>query len=67
MFHNFGCVDDGCNPYSGVIFDNAGNLYGTTLDGGADSLGTVYELSPSASGWTAHCVRSWPGNWEVTP
>lgn len=36
---------DGVNPYAGVIFDGAGNLYGTTLT-------TVYELMPSGSGWT---------------
>ncbi len=42
---NFTRGDDGENPQSGVIFDSAGNLYGTaTL--------TVYELSPSPAGWT---------------
>ena len=44
--------NDGSYPASGVIFDNAGNLYGTTSDGGSGSGGTVYELSPTQSGWT---------------
>src|ERR1035437_1017268 len=40
------------SPQSGVIFDSAGNLYGTTQGGGTGGCGTVYELSPSSSGWT---------------
>jgi len=42
----------GINPYSALIFDNAGNLYGTTYNGAGDYGGEVYELSPSGSGWT---------------
>jgi uncharacterized repeat protein (TIGR03803 family) len=50
---------DGWNPNGGVIFDNAGNLYGTTLQGGGgDQLcsgffsgcGTVFELRPDGLG-----------------
>lgn len=43
---------DGGTPLSGVVFDSAGNMYGTTLAGGEYSDGVVYEVSPSASGWT---------------
>ena len=50
--------DDGSDPQSGVIFDNAGNLYGTTNDGGANFVGSVYELSPSGSGWTRQNIYS---------
>jgi uncharacterized repeat protein (TIGR03803 family) len=36
-----------------LIFDAAGNLYGTTSGGGVHGFGTAYELSPSAGGaWT---------------
>jgi uncharacterized repeat protein (TIGR03803 family) len=35
---------------SALIFDNQGNLYGTTQTGGEHKAGTVYELSPSAGG-----------------
>jgi len=35
---------DGGNPYAGVIRDSDGNLYGTTLYGGAANAGVVYEL-----------------------
>jgi uncharacterized repeat protein (TIGR03803 family) len=44
---------DGQNPFDSVVFDNAGNLYGTTLAGGPDDLGTVFKLTPATSGkWT---------------
>ena len=35
---------DGANPYSGLIADAAGDLFGTTAEGGADGYGTVFEL-----------------------
>ena len=37
---------DGCNPSGGVVLDAAGNLYGTTLYGGDQDIGTVYEIIP---------------------
>jgi uncharacterized repeat protein (TIGR03803 family) len=37
---------DGFNPYSSLIRDAAGNLYGTTLQGGAFNLGTVFKITP---------------------
>jgi uncharacterized repeat protein (TIGR03803 family) len=50
--------DDGANPLSGVIFDSAGNLYGTAESGGTHGEGVVYELSPSESGWTQSTLYS---------
>src|SRR5580658_5976355 len=44
-----------------LIVDAKGNLYGTTQFGGAKSSGTVYELSPPASGtgnWTLAILHS---------
>jgi uncharacterized repeat protein (TIGR03803 family) len=48
---------DGANPDGGLIADPAGNLYGTTLDGGDQTVGfghgTVFQLQPNDSGtWT---------------
>jgi uncharacterized repeat protein (TIGR03803 family) len=47
--HNFS-GKDGSNPYAALIVDAAGNLYGTTVRGGAFGLGTVFELVPQAEG-----------------
>jgi uncharacterized repeat protein (TIGR03803 family) len=41
---------DGDGPYSGVIFDAQGDIYGTTAFGGAHGSGTVYELKLSSKG-----------------
>jgi len=54
---------DGKEPYNGsLIFDTAGNLYGTTAYGGAFSTlsgGTVFELSPASDGtWTETVLHS---------
>jgi uncharacterized repeat protein (TIGR03803 family) len=43
---------DGNTPYAGLILDGAGNLYGTTEQGGHSergglSVGTVFEVTPS--------------------
>jgi len=40
-------------PQSNLVMDKAGNMYGTTYDGGTHKLGTVFELSPESNGcWT---------------
>lgn len=49
---NFTGGSDGGIPENGVIFDSAGNLYGTTSNYQGSGAGGVYELSPSGSGWT---------------
>ena len=53
---------DGYAPYSGLIFDSAGNLYGTTALGGAHGCGTVFELSPAGTGWTETVIYSFRNN-----
>jgi len=46
-------------PYGGLIFDPAGNAYGTTYYDGANNLGSVYELSPSSVGeWKEEVLYS---------
>jgi uncharacterized repeat protein (TIGR03803 family) len=50
---------DGFFPYAGLIFNAAGNLYGTTESGGANDRGTVFELTPNADGsWTESVLYS---------
>lgn len=59
--YSFTGGNDGYEPYSGVIFDNAGNLYGTTFEGGANFTGTVYELTLSGAGWRETTLSSFVG------
>jgi hypothetical protein len=42
---------DGMNPESGVTISSAGNIYGTTFQGGTGLGGLVFELTPQGSGW----------------
>jgi uncharacterized repeat protein (TIGR03803 family) len=50
---------DGTEPLAGLIFDAAGNLYGTTAAGGAYDSGTVFEMRPSSGGsWTERVLHS---------
>jgi uncharacterized repeat protein (TIGR03803 family) len=44
--HDFTGGTDGGRPFSNVVFDAAGNLYGTTLQGGANAAGVVFEITP---------------------
>ena len=52
---------DGAAPVSNLVFDHAGNLYGTTLAGGSNAVqgGVVFELSPLVGGtWTETILYS---------
>jgi len=53
-------------PAAGVIFDGAGNLYGTTISGGigcAYGCGTVYELTPESGGkWKETILHRFDNN-----
>jgi uncharacterized repeat protein (TIGR03803 family) len=56
---------DGANPNAGLIFDQAGDLFGTTVFGGTgacpNGCGTVFELTPSSGGWHESIVLSFTG------
>jgi uncharacterized repeat protein (TIGR03803 family) len=63
ILHNFNQSGaSGDSPYAGLVFDAAGNLYGTTLFDGAGGNGTVFELRPTTSGpwteWVLHAFGS---------
>jgi len=49
---------DGSYPEGGVALDNAGNLYGMTMEGGENDYGAAYQLTHTASGWTEHVLHS---------
>jgi uncharacterized repeat protein (TIGR03803 family) len=40
---------DGAQPYAGLVQATNGDLYGTTYEGGADGVGTVFKITPSGT------------------
>ena len=56
---------DGWHPLAGLLLDSKGNLYGTTNNGGANDLGSVYELTPGTGGvWTEKILSSFGGTYN---
>jgi uncharacterized repeat protein (TIGR03803 family) len=54
---------DGRNPAAGLIFDPAGNLYGTTQAGGTDNQGIAFQLTPNGKNrWTETVLHSFQKN-----
>jgi uncharacterized repeat protein (TIGR03803 family) len=56
VLHEFMGKSDGDEPVGGLIFDSAGNLYGTTSQSGPNGGGTVFEMSPAGGGWTFNTI-----------
>jgi uncharacterized repeat protein (TIGR03803 family) len=57
--YSFSGSTDGASPYSTVIWDAKGNLYGTTTQGGdAYDSGVAYELIPSGGSWTEKVLHT---------
>lgn len=73
IIHEFnGLTGDGCFPYSYIISDKAGNLYGTTNEGGTlngiqntfcfEGCGSVFKLAPNLDGtYTETVIHSFSG------
>ncbi|MBZ5572433.1 MAG: hypothetical protein LAO09_11220 [Acidobacteriia bacterium] len=67
VLYSFAGGKDGQSPYSKLVFDTAGNLYGTTLYGGdtnceTSGCGTVFEISPGPGGtWTGKIIHAFNG------
>jgi uncharacterized repeat protein (TIGR03803 family) len=49
LLHAFDSGSDGAFPGAGLLRDNRGNLYGTTLEGGAHGRGTVFRIAPDGA------------------
>ena len=50
---------DGSVPFGNLLFDPAGNLFGTTAVGGVHNRGVVFELLPQeGGGWTEKVLHS---------
>jgi uncharacterized repeat protein (TIGR03803 family) len=56
-----GCAD-GAEPEAAVVFGHKGNLYGTTLGGGAPGKGAVFKLSPEGKETVLYsfCLQGYP-------
>jgi uncharacterized repeat protein (TIGR03803 family) len=55
---------DGANPYASVVTDGSGALYGSTIQGGKYTFGTVYKLAPPAQPgglWKQNILYSFTG------
>ena len=47
-------TSDGAQPFGPLLMDAAGDLFGTTTDGGANgATGTVFEIAKTATGYAS--------------
>jgi len=54
LYRFAGPPTDGMSPNASLVMDGTGNLYGTTLDGGALDYGTVFKLTPTGQETILH-------------
>jgi uncharacterized repeat protein (TIGR03803 family) len=55
VLHNFaGAPSDGAYSYGSVRFDDAGNLYGTTNQGGASDAGVIFKIATDGTETILH-------------
>ena len=58
----------GAFPDAGLIFDAAGNLYGTASFGGSANDGTAFKLSPNEDGsWAYSLLHAFQGKPALEP
>jgi uncharacterized repeat protein (TIGR03803 family) len=57
VLYSFKGVPDGQAPYGGLVLDSAGNLYGTTANGGDEGFGTVFKLDVTGTETILHTFR----------
>jgi len=63
VLHSFIGGSDGAFPQAALVFDKAGDLYGTASAGGSETCGgygcgVVFELTPTSGGWTENVLYS---------
>jgi uncharacterized repeat protein (TIGR03803 family) len=62
VLHTFTSLTDGVAPCDTPVVDSAGNVYGTTFQGGTYNLGIVYKLSLGTTGtWNETILHSFKG------
>ena len=68
VLYSFGSQSgDGLNSRAGLVFDKKGNLYGTTINGGAYGQGTVFKLTPNGIETVLYSFGSQSGEMGPTP
>ena len=74
ILHSFGNGSDGRNPLPGILFDTAGNAYGTTERGGTGSpsechgsCGAVFQLMASNGGWVENVLVNYDNTNGANP
>jgi uncharacterized repeat protein (TIGR03803 family) len=72
VLYKFKGGNDGAGPAGRLLFDSAGNLYGTTETGGnpevcnGEGCGTVFKLSPNSNGtWTENVLHAFLGSTDA--
>jgi uncharacterized repeat protein (TIGR03803 family) len=59
VLHSFvGGSDSGNQPYSNLVIDQSGNIFGTTAHGGVNDAGTVFEVAPDGTETVLHSFGS---------
>lgn len=61
VLYSFSGGDDGNGANTGVVFDQAGNLYGVSSQGGSGGFGVVYKLTPGSPGWSQSVLYAFTG------
>ncbi len=61
VIYSFAGENDGEYTDTDLVIDGAGNLYGTSVQGGAFGSGTVFQLSPSGNAWIHTVLYSFTG------
>ena len=69
LIYQFRGTIDGEAPQAPLTFDRAGNLYGTTSEGGNRDDGTIFELTPQDHGryWTKTLLHSFTNREGYSP
>lgn len=63
--YQFTGMSDGAQPYSAVVFDNSGNLYGANSSDAFGPGGIVFQLTPSGGTWTLETLFTFDSNFGV--
>src|SRR2546423_486286 len=61
VIHAFTGGNDGSGPGARLTIDGQGNLHGMAPTGGANGLGTIYQIHPDGNNWTLNVIHTFTG------